>query len=169
MAITQEEKDQLIRLKQSLQLQRSQPEYKEYVKLVDELDLSYISPEDLKSLCNPIYVVGVDFKSIDTSPPFTTTHMNEIAPGAINVRELKMKLTNKSILLAKTTDLVDTQQGVIVSTEELLANADIEDLVSTKTMSQGTNLQMVNAAENIDPEKTSSKQIKSRFVEENNG
>lgn len=167
MALNQEEKNKLIALKQSLQKQRSQPQYQNFMKLIDEVDLSGISAADLKALTNPLYTIGVDFNAIDTSFPFTTTDMNNIAPGSLNVRELKQKLTNQSMIQSRTNDLVDTQQGVIVSTEDLLLNADIEDLMVTKVMSQGVNLQMINQAENINPESSSGKEIKSRFVEDN--
>lgn len=166
MALTQEQKDELIRLKQSLQRQRSQPQYSEFFRILDEVDLSGISADDLKALCNPQFTVGVNFKQIDTSPPFTSTDMNEIAPGALDVRELKQKLTNQSMLQSSYTDIIDTQQGPILSTEKVKVNADIEDLVRTKTMSQGVNLQLINDAATINVETSAQKNIKSRFVEE---
>ena len=166
MALSQEEKDQLIRLKQDLQRKRSQPQFQEFTTLLDELDLSYIKPDELKAITNPIFTVGVDFKAIDTRPPFTTTTMNEIAPGSIDVRELKRVLSNQSMLLARVANLVDTQQGLLLVVDEVRTNTDIEDLVETRTTSQGINLQMINDAELINEEATSDKPIKSRFVED---
>ena len=167
MALAQEEKDQLIRLKQDLQRKRSQPQFKAFNTLIDELDLSFIRPDQLKAITKPQFTVGIDFKSIDTSPPFTTTDMNALAPGSIDVRELKQRLSNQSMLQSRTAELIDTQQGVMLVIEEVLLNADIEDMVVAKSTSQGVNLQMINIAENINAESTSGKDIPSRFVEEN--
>jgi len=166
MALSQEEKNQLIALKQDLQRKRSQPQFKEFNSLIDELDLSYITAEQLKALTNPQFTIGIDFKSINTSPPFTTTDMNALAPGSINVRELKQKISNQAMTQSRTAELVDTQQGVMLAIEEVLLNVDIEELVVTKTTSQGVNLQMINIAENINIESTSNKDIPSRFVED---
>jgi hypothetical protein len=168
MALTQEEKDELIRLKQSLQRQRTQPQYREFFKILDEIDLSGISSDDLKALCNPQFTIGVNFKEIDTSAPFTTTDMNGIAPGAMDVRELKKKMSNQSLVQSSFSEIIDTQQGPIVAKEEVLINVDIEDLVTSKTISQGVNLQMINEAQNINEEATSGKEISSRFLEEDN-
>lgn len=166
MALTQEEKDQLIRLKQDLQRKRSQPQFREFETLIGELDLSYITAEELKAITESQFTVGVDFKAIDTSPPFTTTDMNKIAPGSIDVGKLMQKMSNVGMRQGKTTELVDTQQGIMSTSDEVVLNVDIEELIETNAFSQGVNLQMINDAENINQESVSDKPIKSRFVEE---
>lgn len=167
MALTNEEKQNLLKLKQELQRLRTQPQYKVLSSSIDEIDLSYISGDDLSALTNSQFTQGINFKTLDTSPPFTTTTMNTIAPGSIDVRELKKKMSNQSLLKGRTMDLIDTQQGVLAVIDELKVNADIEDDVTSKVLSQGINLQMINEASNINSEESGiDSSIKSRFVEE---
>jgi len=164
MAISEKEKNQLLGFKEAL-AKRSGPEFVELRRTLGELDLRNISAEDLKALSNPLFVIGVNFNSIDTSPPFTTTDMNEIAPGAIDVNELKVKMSNTSMVQGRVVDIVDTQSGLMAVSNEIRLNIDVEDIVESKVKSQGVNLQLENQAEDINAESSSTKEIPSKFVE----
>jgi hypothetical protein len=171
MAVSEDKKAFLDQLRRDL-IKRTGPEVEELDKITDEIDLTGISAEDLESLCNPQFTLGINFKEIDTSGrnsldgKFTSFDMNTIAPGAINEAELKAKLTPQSLLKARVVDLVDSQSGLIATTQELFTNADVEDLIELKVKSQGTNMQMVNRARNINEQAVDGKPIKSRFLEE---
>lgn len=162
--LSDSEKANLDKLRQDL-IRRTGPQARELSRIIDEVDLSNISPDDLKSLCRPEFIIGVNFKDIDTSPPFTTADMNRIAPGAIDVAELKAKMSNQSMLQARVVDVLDTQSGTVAVTSSVLINVDVEDEVQAKTESQGINLQLINRALAVNAEATSNKEIKSRFVE----
>ena len=168
MALTTEEKAQLDKLRQDL-LSRTGPAAEKLEKAINEVDLTGISANDLKSLSDAKFTIGLNFNLIDTSGEstggkFTTTHMNEIAPGAIGVDVLKSKLSNQSMLQGRVTDIVDTQSGVMAVNNEIKLNSDIEDVVESKSKSQGINLQLVNRATNVDAQQVAKKEIKSRFV-----
>lgn len=133
-------------------------------RVLSEIVLDGISAEDLRAISNPLFVGGVDFNTIDTTT-FTTTDMNTIAPGAIDVDELRQKMVNNHLRQGQITDIVDTQNGVVQVKQELRLNSDIEDLMEDKSKSQGVNLQMINLAKNFRKEDTTDKPIQSRFLE----
>lgn len=134
-----------------------------FTKIVGDVDLNNISLDNLKSLTNSTFTQGVDWKSLPLGS-MSSDLMNKIAPGALNVKELKKKLGNTSLLKGRTTELVDTQSGAMSVTNEVRINGDVEDAMRAKGISQGTNLQMANRAKAIRYESSSSKSIKSNFV-----
>lgn len=161
--LTDEEKTNLLKLR-DIYSKNVGPQFDELRTLLDVIDLSGISTEDLKALTIPEFVVGVDFSAIDTSS-FTTKDMNTLAPGSIEVGELKAKITNKSLVKGRVTDLVDTQSGIVSVINEIRDNIDIEDLIELKSKSQGTNMQLINKSLSIDKESVKDKEIVSRFLE----
>lgn len=170
MALSSEEKAFLDQLRRDL-IKRTSPQDQELDRVLNEIDLTGISIEDLRSLVNPRFTQGVDLNAIDTSGEstggkFTSFDMNRIAPGSINENNLKSKLSNQSMLQARVTDLVDSQSGTMSVQNEIRINSDVEDLITNKTKSQGINLQMINRAEAINEQSVSDKPIKSRFVEQ---
>lgn len=170
MALSSEEKAFLDQLRRDL-VKRTSPQDQELNRVLNEIDLTGISIEDLRALVNPRFVQGVDLNAIDTSGEstggkFTSFDMNNIAPGAINESQLDSKLAPVSLVQARVTDIVDTQSGIMSVQNEIRRNADVEDLVTNKTKSQGINLQMINRAEAINEQSVSDKPIKSRFVEQ---
>lgn len=171
MALSEEKKAFLDQLRRDL-IKRTGPDAEELERVTNELDLTGISAEDLQSLCDPQFVQGVNFKEIDTSGrndlegKFTTTDMNNIAPGAIAVSELVAKLSTQSLTQGRVVDLVDTQSGLMSVTNELKTNADVEDLIEDKVKSQGINMQLTNRAQETNDQAVDGKSIKSNFVEQ---
>lgn len=169
MALSDEEKRYLDQLRRDL-IKRTGPDVKELDRVTNELVLTGISAEDLESLTDAQYTLGINFNDIDTSGnstggKFTSFHMNEIAPGSINETTLKTKLSNQSMLQARVADVIDTQSGLMAVVNEVRINADIDDIMETKIKSQGVNMQMVNRSASIDAQVVDGKPIKSRFLE----
>ena len=162
MALTDSEKAHLDNLKRQL-TQSSDTEGLR--KATENIDLSGISLEDLESLVNKTAVQGFDLSSLDLNNLDTDT-LNSLIPGAINVIELKKKIANQSLEKGSVTDLVDTQSGLLRAQTTIKTNTDIEDILKSKIISQGTNLQMINKAEGIKPENVADKEIKSVFIKE---
>ena len=170
MALSEEEINKLRQLRGDL-IKRTGPDAKRLEKVLDELDLTGISTQDLKSILNSRFTQGINIEEIDTSGAstggkFTSTDMNKIAPGSLDVTKLKAKISNQSMLQGRVTDIVDTQAGTVVVSSEVRANADVEDVMEVKTKSQGTNLQFINRSRGIDNQAVANKPIKSRFLEE---
>lgn len=163
MPLTDNEKRNLEQLRDRRSTARN-PRTNRLNQIINEVDLTGISAEDLQSLCNPEFTVGVDFRSINTSDSFTTTDMNRIAPGAIDVKELRAKISPRSLVQAQSSEVIDTQSGVMAITNVIKANAGIEDLMSSKVKSQGTNMQLVNRSESVNRQQVENKEIKSTFV-----
>ena len=169
MALTNDEKRYLDQLRKDL-IKRTGPQAEELNRITNELVLTGISAADLESLTNSKFTLGINFNEIDTSGEstggkFTSFDMNIIAPGSIDETVLKAKLSNQSMLQARVTDVIDSQGGLMSVVSEVKINADIEEVIETKTKSQGTNLQMINRSANIDAQKVDSKPIKSKFLE----
>ena len=163
MPLTDDEKRNLEQLRER-RSSASNERVERLNSIINEVDLTGISPDDLRALCNPDFVVGVDFRAIDTSSNFTTADMNRIAPGAIDVKALRAKISPRSLIQAQTSEIVDTQSGVVVVTNTVKANVGIEDLMASKVKSQGTNMQLVNRSDAINRQSVENKEIKSKFV-----
>lgn len=161
MALTDAQKAQLDRLRQELARTTGIAEIQ---SLLQNIRLYNISKEDLKSLVEPNYV-GIDYESLNYATLDTDT-MNALYPGSINVRKLSIKLANDSLVKARSSDIVDTQSGVLHVLTELRSNVDIEDEITAMTASLGTNLQLINSANYIRAERVADKEIKSVFVED---
>ena len=164
MALTDAQKERLLNLKNQL-FNRVDPRLEQVDNIIEVVDMTGITSDDLKALSNPLFVIGLDFSTIDTSGSFTTRDMNTIAPGAIDVQELKTKIMNQSIVKARVTDIIDTQSGTMAVTQEFRDNMDVEDIMEFKVKSQGTNLQNEIKAAEVDKELVKDKPIKSRFLE----
>jgi hypothetical protein len=162
MALTEVEKTNLDNLKRQL-TQTSNTEA--FRAATENINLSGISLDELKSLVNPIAVQGYDLSSLDLNNLDTDT-LNELIPGAINVTDLKKKIAPQSLEKGSVIDLIDTQSGLLRTQTTIRANIDIEDIMRSKIISQGTNLQMINRAETIKAENVANKEIKSVFVKE---
>jgi hypothetical protein len=166
MAVSENEKDYL----EGLLIKRNQlladPEAAKIQQSVEEIRLDNISALDLKLICNHEFVVGIDFESIDTSAPFTVRDMNLIAPGAIDPEPLRRKMMFGDHTLLKSSEVIDSQSGPMVVTDESILNTDIETLVESKTISQGINLKMINAGKLINPESSAGSDVPSKFVGE---
>ena len=170
MALTTEEKRALDQLRLDL-IKRTGPGAKELEETTNEVILTGVSAEDLKEYVNPQAVLGIDLNDIDTTGAstggkFTSTDMNKIAPGSINVNELMQKFAPMSLVQARVTDLVETQSGNMTVINQIKINADIEDIMQDKVKSQGINLQMVIRASYTDVQEVANLDIKSRFLEE---
>lgn len=163
MALTIEEKSNLDKLLGDL-YNRTDPKVQDLNYFLNVIDLTGISIEDLKSLTDPKYTIGVDFRTIDTSGKFTTEDMNKIAPGSIDVDLLKQKILNKSIVQAEVVDVVDTQSGLMAVKNQLKMNVDVEDLMDSKTNSQGIVLKVINDSRFINEQEVDSKTIKSNYI-----
>jgi len=59
--------------------------------------------------------------------------------------------------IAMIINLVDTQIGRMAVKQSVVEDADVETLVMLKTISQGTKLQFINAAQDVDPLKAEGK------------
>jgi hypothetical protein len=162
MAITDVEKAQLDELRRQLTQKTGVESFR---KATENISLVGISLSDLKALVDPIVTQGFDFSSLDLATLDTDT-LNETIPGAINVPELKKKISNQSLEKGSVIDLVDTQSGILRTQTKIKVNADIEDTMTSKVISQGTNLKMINLAKGINAESVANKQIKSQFIEE---
>lgn len=137
-----------------------------FSKIIGNVNLNNISIDNLKSLTDSRFTQGVDWENLNLAN-MDSDLMNSIAPGAINTTELKKKLSNTSLLKGKTTELVDTQSGMMAVSSEVRVNGDVEDVVSAKAVSQGTNMQMANRAQQIRSEASSNKTIPSQFIGRN--
>ena len=162
MSLTDAEKAHLDKLRRQLTQTSSSEELR---VATENIDLSGISLNDLKSLVNKVAVQGYDLSSLDLNNLDTDT-LNEEIPGAIDVTELKKKISSQSLEKGSVTDLIDTQSGLLRTQTTIKVNTDIEDIMKSKVISQGTNLQMINRAETIKPENVAGKEIKSVFVSE---
>lgn len=162
MALTEQEKANLDNLKKQL---TQSADTEGLRKATENVDLSGISLEDLKSLVNKTATQGFDFSTLDLND-LDTDELNSLVPGAIDVTELKKKIANQSIEKGSVIDLIDTQSGVLKNQSTVRANTDIEDIMRSKVISQGTNLQMINKAKSIKPENVADKEIKSVFINE---
>lgn len=170
MALTSEEKSYLDQLRQDL-VNRTGPQAKELAKTTYEVELTGVSAEDLAEYVDSQAVLGIDLNEIDTSGKstggkFTSSDMNAIAPGAIDVNELMQKFAPMSLVQARVTDLVETQSGNMTVINQVKINADIEDIMHDKVKSQGINLQMIIRASYTDSQEVANLDIKSRFLEE---
>lgn len=166
MSVSEKDKATLKALRDSIQQLQTMPETLAIQEAVDELRLDGISALDLKLLCDPVFAVGVDFEAIDTSSPFTVTDMNTIAPGCINSEDLRKKMAASDLVIGSAVDVVETQSGNIIVTDESVINGNIDTLVEAKTASQGLNLKFINEGNEINKEATSDSEISSKFVEE---
>ncbi len=137
-----------------------------FSKITNNVNLNNISLDNLKSLTNSRFTQGVDWKNLNL-PKMDSDLMNKIAPGSLGISSLKKKLSNSSLLKGRTTEVVDTQSGMMANTSEIRINGDVEDVVSAKAVSQGTNMQMANRARQINAESSSLKSIQSNFVGRN--
>ena len=162
MALSDAEKAQLDELRRQLTQKTGVEEFR---KETENVSLAGISVERLKTLVDPIATQGFDFSTLDLATLDTDT-LNEAAPGAIDVNELKKKIAPQSLKKGATIDIVDTQSGVVRVESGINVNEDIEDTITSKVISQGTSLQMINLAKNIRVESVADKTIKSRFIEE---
>jgi len=131
-------------------------------KVIGNVDLSNISLGNLKSISDPVATQGLDWNSLDLNT-MDSDKMNEVAPGSIDVPELNKKLADSSLVKGKTTELVDTQSGMLATSSEVKTNEDMEDTVTAKTQSQGTNMQMINRSSQFKPT-TSQKEITSNYI-----
>jgi len=162
MALSDAEKAHL----EELRRQISQSSSSEPLRAATEnIDLSGISLDDLKALVNKTATQGFDLSTLDLNNLDTDT-LNEAVPGAIDVNDLKKKISPQSLEKGSVIDLIDTQSGVLTTKSTIKTNIDIEDIMKSKVISQGTNLQMINQAESIKSENVADKEIKSIFVEE---
>lgn len=166
MSVSEKDKATLKALRDSIQQLQTMPETLAVQEAVDELRLDDISALDLKLLCDPVFAIGVDFEAIDTSSPFTVTDMNLIAPGCINSEDLRKKMAASDLVIGSAVDVVETQSGNIIVTDESILNGNIDTLVEAKTASQGLNLKFINEGNEINKEATSDSEISSKFVEE---
>lgn len=164
MAVSEEDKETLKRLRTEIQQLATEPETVRVQEDVDSVDLTNIPALDLKLLCNPDFVIGIDFDAIDTSGDFTVLDMNTIAPGAIDVDELRKKITTGHVVYATAIEVIESQSGSMVVLDESILNSNIETIVESRTVSQGINLQMIEEGLRTNQEATSEYPIPSRFV-----
>ena len=162
MALSDSEKAHLEELRRQI-TQRSSSEELRFA--TENIDLSGISLEELKALVNKYATQGLDLSTLDREN-LDTDELNSIAPGAIDVNELKKKIAPVCIEKGTVSDLIDTQSGVLSVKSTIKTNVDVEDIMESKVISQGTNLQMINKAASIKAENVADKKIKSIFVEE---
>jgi len=137
--------------------------FESFNKVVNNVNLNNISLDNLKSLVDTRFTQGLDWDSLDLSS-MDSDLLNSLAPGCLDVSKLKKKLSNVSLLKGKITELVDTQSGTMAIGSEVRVNGDVEDIISAKAISQGTNMQMANRAAAIKYESSSRKSIPSNFV-----
>lgn len=167
MSVSEKDKATLKAMRDSIQQLQTTPEVLKVQEKVDEVRMDGVSAEDLKLLCNPVFTNGVDFNAIDTSAPFTAQDMNIIAPGAIDIEDLRRKLAASDLTIGTAVDVVASQSGNIIVTDQSIVNGSIDTLVEAKTASQGINLQFINVGKEINKEATSDSEISSKFVGEN--
>ena len=119
----------------------------EFYTEMREVDLGYMTPEELQAICDPRFVVGIDFKTIDTTPPFTSADMNLMYPGAVDVKYWRKAFANASLFWSKHMESVETSIGVQAFTSELYRNVGIEDIIAANTIAQGINLHNILLAQ----------------------
>ena len=103
--------------------------------------MAYMTPMQLKRVCDPKNTALVDFRTIDTTPPFTTYDLNKLHPGAIDRDYFRTTLSNQGMLWGSVMSIVPTQMGDNYIAQRLIINYDVEDMMAGNTISQGIHLQ----------------------------
>ena len=145
--LNEADRETLIKIRATIMNRAFSGQGAKYYDMAFEVDLGYMTPEELKAICDEKFVVGVDFKTIDTTPPFTSKHMNDKYPGSVDAPYWKRVFANSSLYWNRFKETIETSIGLQTVTSEIYRNTGIEDTMSANTMSQGINLQNILLSE----------------------